>query len=430
MQLQAEYKWLYQYTNSPQFWLEDVLSWDESFNLSLSDYSLFTLLTSPFFVKAYTCLDLVTKTSFLDILVMSEVDYSLESQEFYNAVIFDLTESLQVFFYSFQFIFYTSYQDLFPIVLYHSPELVLAISDFISVYLDPSVLSYVVSYGYHFFNDSVMTSIVKLVNVVSLLCLWMWFSVLFMYILRLTNLTNAFESYFTRVVLYLYSLSRENRIQFESVLLTVLLFTTLLVWNIVTFKDVYGESTETLTLYLFYFFLFVYVFFLYKNSTHYFSFLEASSSDRRAYSFFIQFLKDSANSFVLALRFITLIFRLNIYDTVDDVLDSNYIFICDFEDDIYFTDLFANFYRSVFVNGDYYGDRTLFYEHDLDFSFDLFSLYFITCGKFVSFILFILEEIARVLLAFFIIYLVIFEMQSVNRSYTEDLFLANSRSSK
>lgn len=102
---------------------------------------------------------------------MSEVDYSLESQEFYNAVIFDLTESLQVFFYSFQFIFYTSYQDLFPIVLYHSPELVLAISDFISVYLDPSVLSYVVSHGYHFFDDSVMTSIVKLVNVVSLLCL-------------------------------------------------------------------------------------------------------------------------------------------------------------------------------------------------------------------------------------------------------------------
>jgi hypothetical protein len=38
-----------------------------------------------------------------------------------------------------------------------------------------------------------------------------------------------------------------------------------------------------------------------------------------------------------------------------------------------------------------------------------------------------LEEIGRVLLAFFIIYLVIFEMQSVNRSYSEDSFVCNAR---
>ena len=38
-----------------------------------------------------------------------------------------------------------------------------------------------------------------------------------------------------------------------------------------------------------------------------------------------------------------------------------------------------------------------------------------------------LEEVGRVLLAFFIVYLVIFEMQSVNRSYAEDLFTTNRR---
>lgn len=425
----AEYQWLHEYTNNPQFWAEDVLSWDDSFSLALSDYSLFTLLTSSFFVKTYIYLDLFTKTSFVDILNISESVDFLDAQEFYNAVMWDLAEAIQVYFFSYQFIFYTNYQDFFSIVLYHSPELLLAIINFISTYVDSNTLAYLTSYGSRFFNDSVILATLKLANVLLLLCVWMWFWIIFFYILRLTTWGNTLESYSTRFTLYLYCASKENRIQFESALLTALLFTLLFVFNVVTFRDLYEESIESLTVFLFYLFLFTYVFFLYKNSVHYFSFLEASISDRRTVSLFIQFLKDSANSFVLLLRFLTLLFRLNIYDTVDDVLDSNYIFICDFEDDAYFTDLFSTFYQSIFVNGDYYGDRTLFYEHDLDFSFDLFSLYFILCGKFLSFIFFALEEVGRVLLAFFIVYLVIFEMQSVNRSHNE-LLLLGTRSIK
>lgn len=429
MQQMAEYQWLHEYTNNPQFWAEDVLSWDDSFSLALSDYSLFTLLTSSFFVKTYVYLDLITKTSFVDILNISESVDFLDAQEFYNAVMWDLAEAIQVYFFSYQFIFYTNYQDFFSIVIYHSPELLLAITNFILTYVDSDTLAYITSYGSRFFNDSVILATLKLANFLLLLCVWMWFWIIFFYILRLTTWGNALESYSTRFTLYIYCASKENRVQFESALLTALLFTVLFVFNVITFRDLYEESIESLTLFLFYLFLSTYVFFLYKNSVHYFSFLEASVSDRRAVSIFTQFLKDSANSFVLLLRFLTLLFRLNIYDTVDDVLDSNYIFICDFEDDAYFTDLFLAFYQSIFVNGDYYGDRTLFYEHDLDFSFDLFSLYFILCGKFLSFIFFALEEIGRVLLAFFIVYLVIFEMQSVNRSHNE-LKLEGARSVK
>lgn len=189
----------------------------------------------------------------------------------------------------------------------------------------------------------------------------------------------------------------------------------------------YQESIESLNMLLFNIFLFVYIFFLYKNSIHYFSFLEASVSDRRATSMLVQTSKDFANSFVLVLRFLTLLIRLNIYDTVDDVLDSNYIFICDFEDDGFYFDTFGTFYRALLCNNDFYGDKTLFFENTADSSFDLFSLYFIICGKLISFIFFALEEIGRVLLSFFIVYLIIFEMQSINRSYSEEKFFSNTR---
>ena len=105
----------------------------------------------------------------------------------------------------------------------------------------------------------------------------------------------------------------------------------------------YQEPIEALNVFLFKLFLVIYLFFLYKNSVHYFSFLEASVSDRGTLSMFVQFVKDFANSFVLLLWFLTLLFRLNIYDAADDVLDSNYIFICDFEDDSYYVDFFSNF---------------------------------------------------------------------------------------
>lgn len=42
--------------------------------------------------------------------------------------------------------------------------------------------------------------------------------------------------------------------------------------------------------------------------------------------------------------------------------------------------------------------------------------------------MFILEEIARVSLALYVTYLLIFEINAVNRSYVEDMFLVDKRS--
>lgn len=70
-----------------------------------------------------------------------------------------------------------------------------------------------------------------------------------------------------------------------------------------------------------------------------------------------------------------------------------------------------------------------FFEDEMDFSVDLFSLYFIVWSKFSLFFLFALDEIARVLLAYYVVYLIIFEIQAVNRTYVEDQYFLNKRTS-
>ena len=82
----------------------------------------------------------------------------------------------------------------------------------------------------------------------------------------------------------------------------------------------------------------------------------------------------------------------------------------------------------MFFDTDNNDDRSFFLEDEMDFSMDLFSLYFIVWSKFSLFFLFALDEIARVLLAYYVVYLIIFEIQAVNRTYVEDQYLLNKRS--
>jgi hypothetical protein len=66
-------------------------------------------------------------------------------------------------------------------------------------------------------------------------------------------------------------------------------------------------------------------------------------------------------------------------------------------------------------------------EDEFDLATDLFSLYFITWSKFALFVASILGELGRVALALFITYLILFEVQAVNRSDVEDTYFFNKR---
>lgn len=120
--------------------------------------------------------------------------------------------------------------------------------------------------------------------------------------------------------------------------------------------------------------------------------------------------------------------RLNIYDGIDDILDSYYIFLADFEEEEYFSDSFFSLFATLTFDTDLNDDRSFLFEDEMDFTTDLFTIYFIVWGKFAYFWIFILEEIARVALALYVTYLLIFEINAVNRSYFEDSYLSTKRS--
>jgi hypothetical protein len=60
-------------------------------------------------------------------------------------------------------------------------------------------------------------------------------------------------------------------------------------------------------------------------------------------------------------------------------------------------------------------------------STDLFTIYAILWGKYVLYLTFVLEEFARVGLALFVTYLIIFEINTLNRSYNESSVTSDNK---
>ena len=195
-----------------------------------------------------------------------------------------------------------------------------------------------------------------------------------------------------------------------------------------TFDDDQEEVLEFFNCMCYYFFLFTLVYYFYKYSIHYFSFLEAAKNDSKSTSPVAQATFDGLNIVGFTLRFLVLMIRLNIYDGIDDILDSYYIFLADFEEEEYFPDSFFSLFSTMSFDSDLNDDRSFLFEDEMDFSNDLFTIYFLVWGKFAYFWIFILEEIARVTLALYVTYLLMFEINAVNRSYSEDSYLLIKRS--
>lgn len=426
--LPPEYNWLESYLNNDSLWLEDSVNWEETFDLILSDYTLYSVLTLPFFATSHFFLDSFIKISFLDIMFLSETNKIGYPRELYNLFMWDLTSSVYNKFLPFQFLFYTDYQDFLMLVLHYSPELMIAVTDYLNTYWFNSVLFYTPAAVFDLFSDSLNSAISEFVEYFILFFTFVWGVILFVNAFHIVKWNNPLESYLTRIYYYLYSTSREIRIQFEA-MLTVFFFL-FFYWSmmIATFDDDHEEFIELFDISCFYFFLIVIFYLLFKYSQHYFAFLEASVSEGRSVSFITkQFFKDFMNTFALFLRFFILLFRLNVYDTLDDFYDSYYIFVGDFDDDEYFTELFFPIHGLLFYDFDNNDDRLFTLEEENEFFLDFFYLYFLCWAKFFTFIFFILEEILRLGLGFYICYLIVFEVHAVNSSYVEDNYIQNSR---
>lgn len=190
-----------------------------------------------------------------------------------------------------------------------------------------------------------------------------------------------------------------------------------------SYDDLNLEIIELFNLILVYFFLFIIIYLLFKYSFHYFAFLEPTVTEGKSNLFILkQFVRDISNTFALFLRFFVLLFRLNIYDGLDDFLDSYALFFYDFDEDNL---LFSS---SININDDFNFNNSLDNNNqDKEITLfifeDLFKNYLLYFFEIIYFFIFILEELFRLSLALYILYLIIFEVHSVNCSYTEDMYI-------
>lgn len=426
--LPVEYSWLESYLDNDSLWLEDALNWEESFDIVLTDFTIYNFFTTSFFFNSQFFLDSFVKLSFLDIILLLENNKNTNTRELYDLFIWDTVSSFSIKFLPLQFLFYTDYQDFVVTLVYYSPELILALSDYITLYWSNFSVNYTPSGVYDLFSDSINSSVSEFTEYVFLFFFFVWAMAIFVNIFHILKWNNPLEAYMTRFLMYLFSISRESRVQFESMIQVFFFFVFYWSMLIATFDDDQEELIETFDTGFFYFFCLLILFLVYKYSIHYFAFLEASVTEGRSVSYITkQFFRDFINTFALFLRFFILLFRLNVYDTLDDFYDSYYIFVGDFDDDEYWNELFFSMYGLLFFEPDSNDDGAFSFEDENDFFLDLFYIYFLCWAKFFTFIFFILEEILRLSLGFYICYLIIFEVHSVNCTYVEDNYIQNNR---
>jgi hypothetical protein len=145
-----------------------------------------------------------------------------------------------------------------------------------------------------------------------------------------------------------------------------------------TFDDNQEEVIEFVDTGFFYFFILLTFYLCFKYSVHYFAFLESSVVEGRSVSFIAkQVFKDFLNTLSLALRFYILLLRVNVYDTLDDFLDSYYIFVGDFDEDEYLSELTLSIHSSLLFMSENDYDTSYLLEDEHESSSDWFYAYYV-----------------------------------------------------
>jgi hypothetical protein len=424
----TEANWINTYKNSDQLWLSDSLNWEKTSALAFSDTSFVSFLYNSFFVSQHVLTDKISKLSYLDVIILKTNSWNFNVQTLYFSFLNDIYLDFFNLYLPLISLMGSNYQDFFTLIAVISPELNIAISDyFYEVFFFNNV---------NFLPSAVFDSFTNNLNYFSndgfvifiMFFLYVWFIVYF-FLTSFSLRWSSFNfSHFNRFFYYFYSISVETRIQLEAVMQTFVFFLFYWIVTLLTFDDDQEEVIEFVDTFFFYFFTIIILYFILRHSIHYFSFLEASVSEGRNVNYLIlQFRNDFLGSFSLLLRFYTLLFRMNVYDTLEDFFDSYYIFVGDFDDDEYINELFFSLHNTLFFTLDNHDDRSFLFEDENDFSNDLFFIYFMVWGKFSYFFFLMAELAARLGLAFYILYLILFEVHSVNCSYVEDVYFKTKR---
>lgn len=417
----TESNWVQQYRYSDQVWLVDSLNWEKMTNVSLNDYSFVSFIYNSSFINQHLTTDYTLKLSNLDIILLLSNTWSSSVSLLYTSYLADIYSTFTINFLPIVSLFSSTYQDIFNILLLFSPEVVIAFNDYFNTYYSISNINQLSSSCFDSYTNNLNYNLSEGLISLFMFFFYAWFIIYFFSMGSSLKWSNLSSSQFIRFYLYFFSLSKDARLQFEVVVQSLVFFIFYWAMTIMAFDDDKEELIEYMDTVFFYFFNFVLVYFCYKHSIHYFSFLEATTTGTRSTMFLsTQFFADFVGSFSLILRFYALLLRLNVYDLLDDCLDSYYVFIGDFDDDEYLNELFFSVHGTIFFTMDNQDDRSFLLEDENDFSNDFFYIYFLIWGKIFYFLFYTVELIARFGLAFYVIYLVVFEIYGVNCSYKED----------
>lgn len=258
------------------------------------------------------------------------------------------------------------------------PELVIALNDFTTTYFLDSAFAVSPAAMFDSYSNNLNFFPSEGIIHFFLFGMYVWFLVYFIVSVISLRWTTPVGMQFARFYYYFYSSAKEMRMQFEAVFQTMLFI--MLYWAMVlmAFDDDQEEFIEFIDSGFFMFFTLLVSYLVYKYSVHYFAFLEASVAEGRTVGFVAkQFFRDFLNTFSLLLRFYILLFRINVYDSLDDFFDSYYIFVGDFDDDEYLNELFLSIHGTLFFTLDNNDDRSYLLEDENDFANDLFYTYFV-----------------------------------------------------
>lgn len=422
--------WAHFYNLSDSNWIIDSINSDNMEQAFTNSQSILSFLATSSIIRQHFYIDQLTKISYLDNMLMRSSTYLSYSkhENLYIAFSDDVLLHTSSCCVPLASLMQSEYQDNLMTMVAVTPELSLILDDYIYTYLLPGMFCTDVISLFDSYSSSFVLNYDIGVAYYLLFAIYVWTTVYSA--LTSISLSWAYPTnfQFVRFMYYTYSISREIRVQLESTLQTLVFFTIYWVAMLMTFDDNREESMELIDSTFFYFFVVLISYILYKYSIHYFTFLEASVVGGRSISFiFRQIFKDFLNTLSLSLRFYTLLFRINVYDTLDDFFDSYYIFIGDFDDDEYLSELFLAVNASILYISENDFDSSFLMEDENDFFGDMFYLYFLVWGKIFYFAFFVVEEAFRLGLAFYVCYLITFEVHSVNCSYKEDSFIFEKR---
>ena len=428
LNLFLESNWISTYKNSDQLWLSDSLNWDKTLEIVTFDWSLISFIFNSSFLNQYLLIDQSTKLSYLDTLLINSILKTNNIQTLYDSFTNDLVLYLNIQSLSLTSVLQSEYQENITNIIFLAPELSIVLNNYFNNYYINSIINFLPAPVFDLFLNNFNFFYNNTLIYFFMFFFYIFFIIYFFLTTISLNWLVFVNSYWVRFYYYFYSLSKEMRAQFEALAHTILFF--LLYWGLVlmSFDDDQEEVIEFVDTMFAYFIMFMVLYLIYKHSVHLFSFFSPAISESRTVTFAsLQFKNDIMETGFLVIRCGILLFRLNMYDLFDDILDSYYVLIIDFDDDEYLNELFFSLHGTLFFTNDNQDDRSFLLEDENAFSNDLFYLYFIVWGKINFWVWFLLEELAKLGVALMLIYIILFEVYSVSCSYKEDFFLFNKK---